>query len=108
VNEFNPVNPLAAKKGWQINKRDHRKLLLIDGHTAFLGGVNISSVYSSGSSVGRGDTVEGESVSWRDYSNTNRGPVVADFRSYFLRPGTSRRRTVSRQGVFSGTQAAGQ
>jgi cardiolipin synthase len=31
VLEFNPVNPLAAKKGWQVNQRDHRKLLIFDG-----------------------------------------------------------------------------
>ncbi len=48
--EFNPINPLEAKKGWQLNQRDHRKLMIIDGQTAFLGGINISSVYSSGSS----------------------------------------------------------
>lgn len=47
--EFNPVNPLQLKKGWELNQRDHRKLMIIDGQTAFLGGINISSVYSSGS-----------------------------------------------------------
>src|SRR5688572_4526781 len=41
VLEFNPVNPLTAKKGWELNQRDHRKLLVVDGHTAFVGGINI-------------------------------------------------------------------
>ena len=50
VLEFNPVNPLVAKKAWEINHRDHRKLLVVDGQVAFLGGINISNVYSSGSS----------------------------------------------------------
>src|SRR3990172_12664855 len=54
VLEFNPVNPLKARKQWLVNNRDHRKLLVIDGRTAFIGGVNIRSVYSSGSVV-RGD-----------------------------------------------------
>ena len=49
VLEFNPINPLAARKTWSLNQRDHRKLLIVDGHTAFLGGINISSVYSGGS-----------------------------------------------------------
>ena len=31
VLEFNPVNPLAAKAGWDVNQRDHRKLLVVDG-----------------------------------------------------------------------------
>ena len=50
VLEFNPVNPLATvTAGWEVNQRDHRKLLVVDGRIAFLGGVNISSVYSGGS-----------------------------------------------------------
>ena len=44
--EYNPINPLAAKAGWDVNERDHRKLFVIDGQIAFLGGINISSVYS--------------------------------------------------------------
>ena len=51
VLEFNPINPLAARADWVLNQRDHRKLLVIDGRIAFLGGINISSVYS-GSSFG--------------------------------------------------------
>ena len=53
VLEFNPINPLDAKAPWQINNRDHRKLLVVDGRIAFIGGINISSVYSSGSGVRR-------------------------------------------------------
>ena len=49
VLEFNPLNPLQTRKQWELNQRDHRKLLIVDGHTAFLGGINISSVYSGGS-----------------------------------------------------------
>lgn len=48
--EFNPVNPLASRTDWELNQRDHRKLLIVDGVTAFLGGINISNVYSGGSS----------------------------------------------------------
>ncbi|MFA4970215.1 MAG: phospholipase D-like domain-containing protein, partial [Sulfuritalea sp.] len=49
VVEFNPINPLAAKGPWLINNRDHRKLLVVDGKIAFVGGINISSVNSAGS-----------------------------------------------------------
>ena len=45
VLEFNPVNPLARnKKGWRLNNRDHRKLLVVDGRIAFIGGINISEI----------------------------------------------------------------
>ena len=81
--EFNPVNPLQAKKGWQVNQRDHRKLLIVDGQSVFLGGVNISSVYSSGSSVKRAKDNK-DHTPWRDTHLLVEGPVVAEFQKLFL------------------------
>ena len=52
VLEYNPINPLNARKDWQFNSRDHRKLLVVDGKVAYVGGINISSVYTNGSSGG--------------------------------------------------------
>lgn len=46
---FNPVNPLKRTRYHKITHRDHRKMLVVDGETAFTGGINISAVYSSGS-----------------------------------------------------------
>ncbi len=85
--EFNPVNPLAARKGWELNQRDHRKLLIIDGRTAFLGGINISSVYSGGSfSQGSRARSRGaaDGPAWRDTDLQLRGPVVAEFQKLFI------------------------
>jgi cardiolipin synthase A/B len=83
VVEFNPVNPLAAKKAWSPNHRDHRKLLIVDGGVAFLGGINISSVYSSGSGFRRGDRNPDPSAGWRDTDIQVEGPVVAQFQKLF-------------------------
>ncbi len=61
VLEYNPINPLKTRKGWQFNARDHRKLLVVDGRVAYVGGINISSVYthgSSGSLFSRGSSVK--------------------------------------------------
>ena len=87
VLEFNPVNPLATLRPWALGHRDHRKLLIIDGRTAFLGGINISGVYSSGSSFRRpssssdkADVVPG----WRDTDVRISGPVVAEFQKLFM------------------------
>jgi len=84
VLEFNPLNPLAARKTWSPNNRDHRKLLIVDGRTAFLGGINISSVYSSGS-VGRGSELPVDPKNgWRDTDVRIDGPVVAGFQKLFM------------------------
>ena len=87
---FNPVNPLKAKAGWDVNQRDHRKLLVVDGRTAVLGGINISSVYSGGSSFGGsggGGGVGGDPkqhLPWRDTDLQIDGPVVAQFQKLFM------------------------
>ena len=54
VLEYNPINPMRARGAWRINNRNHRKVLVVDGRTGFTGGINISDVYSSGSSPGGG------------------------------------------------------
>ena len=83
VLEFNPVNPLTAKAGWDVNQRDHRKLLIVDGKTAFLGGINISSVYTSGS-FSRGARPRPGAPGWRDTDLQIDGPVVAELQKLFL------------------------
>ncbi len=84
VLEFNPVNPLAARGQWLINNRDHRKLLIVDGRIAFIGGINISSVYSSGSIIRRASKTRVSSSSWRDTDLQIEGPVVAEFQKLFI------------------------
>ena len=95
VLEFNPVNPLLARKTWALNQRDHRKLLIVDGSVAFLGGINISSVYSGGSfshdsrgrtknDSGTGPKGTDPQLAWRDTDLQLQGPVVAEFQKLFL------------------------
>ena len=84
VLEFNPVNPLKLKKQWLVNNRDHRKLLVVDGRTAFIGGINISSVYSSGSSVRRTAKSAAHTVAWRDTHVQIEGPVVGELQKLFI------------------------
>lgn len=84
VLEFNPINPLKAKALWLINNRDHRKLLVVDGQTAFIGGINISSVYSAGSIVRRKGKADRNTVAWRDTHLQIEGPVVAEFQKLFM------------------------
>ena len=66
-----------------MNQRDHRKLLVVDGKTAVLGGINISSVYS-GSSARLGGPEKTSSLPWRDTDLQIDGPVVASLQKLFL------------------------
>ncbi|MBF0459382.1 MAG: cardiolipin synthase [Nitrospirae bacterium] len=81
VVEFNPVNPFKAHKHWLMHP-DHRKILIIDGKIAFMGGVNISSLYTSKLS-GR-KAVEGEPMPWRDTDVQIEGPAVAELQKLFI------------------------
>lgn len=85
VLEFNPVNPLAGnKKAWRLNNRDHRKLLVVDGRIAFIGGINISDAYSSGPFASSARKKGANSVGWRDTHLQIEGPVVAEFQKLFM------------------------
>ncbi len=89
VVEYNPLAPgTVLKQGLgAINHRDHRKLTIVDGRTAFLGGINISSVYGSpsGSGPSRHDRdLPFDKRPWRDTQVRIDGPVVTDLQQAFF------------------------
>jgi cardiolipin synthase len=83
VREFRPLNPVRTPLTWKINNRDHRKIVVVDGRTAFTGGINISSTYAS-SSAARPGPKSGLDEGWRDTHVEITGPVAAQFQSLFL------------------------
>ena len=80
---FNPVNPLKLNGPWEPNKRDHRKILIVDGEVAFTGGVNISASYAN-SSLFRSKNKKDGKVGWRDTHIKIEGPAVAALQWVFL------------------------
>jgi cardiolipin synthase len=84
VVQFNPLNPAKVRAAWRVDQRDHRKLLIIDGHTAFTGGINFSSVYSSGSLSRPKQPRTPNQVPYRDTHIKVEGPVVKEFQKLFL------------------------
>ena len=80
VLEFNPMHP-NNRVPMELNKRDHRKLLCVDGRVAITGGVNISAVYEN--TPGPRGT-DPERQAWRDTDVRIEGPVVAQFERYFM------------------------
>ena len=79
---FNPINPLKAREKWGLTHRDHRKILIVDGKVAIIGGINISEVYSS--SPFRRKQNEKAPIHWRDTDIQIEGPAVAEFQKLFL------------------------
>jgi cardiolipin synthase len=89
VLEFNPVHPLEENaKPWLLNNRDHRKLLIVDGRTAFTGGISITETYSRSPSLRRTKVKPGidtdAASGWRDTQIQIEGPAVADFEKLFM------------------------
>ncbi len=80
---FNPVNPTARPGSWEVNQRNHRKLLVVDGKLAFTGGVNISASYAN-SSLFRSKAKAPGKVGWRDTHIMIEGPAVAALQWTFL------------------------
>ncbi len=70
-----PFNRFSFKKGlaW-FDRRNHRKFAVIDGTTAFLGGLNIGDEYA-----GFGESI----VRWRDVGIRLEGAAVGELRRLF-------------------------
>jgi cardiolipin synthase len=82
VVEFNPVSPFKAPGSWFLMRPDHRKILIVDGKVAILGGINISKVYSGMFSSRK--KVKGEPLPWRDTDIQIEGPAVTEVQKLFL------------------------
>jgi len=60
----------------RLNYRNHRKIIVVDGHTAFVGGINVSSRYTN-----NGDS---QKLYWRDTHLRIDGPGVQYLQYLFL------------------------
>ncbi len=72
VGEFRPV--VLWKPYWNWIKRDHRKIICVDGETALVGGFNITVYDAPVSLGGRG---------WKDAQVRVEGPVVGEVERLF-------------------------
>lgn len=77
VIEFNPIAPWKQRfRLSRLTRRDHRKILVIDGKTGFTGGINIADYWLSLDEGGAG---------WRDDMVRIDGPAVAGLSDCFAR-----------------------
>ena len=70
-----------------LNRRNHRKLLVIDDRVAYFGGMNIVDTVHPGGGATAGDL--SEAGGWRDLHVRIVGPQVADVAESFERPGAA-------------------
>jgi len=68
---------------WRLFRRNHRKTLVVDGHTAFTGGINIADEWVS-AHQGGGD--------WRDTAVEVKGPAARGIEAAFLQTWNKRSR----------------
>ncbi len=72
-----PFMPVAYPKFTsKLNYRDHRKIVVIDGHTGYVGGINLNGKYDNG--------FEGNQRFWRDTHLRIEGPAVGSLQASFL------------------------
>ena len=76
VLEYNPLSH------FDVDHRDHRKLLVVDNRVAITGGVNITGVYLNRTNQSQSDP---EQMRWRDTDVQIEGPVVAQFEDLFAK-----------------------
>ncbi len=72
VIEYHPVVPWRRR--WNVFRRDHRKILVVDDEVAFTGGINITDENASVEQGGKG---------WHDLHCWVRGPIVSDLARLF-------------------------
>ena len=74
MQRFLEIHPI--KRRFQINWRNHRKLVVIDGAAAFVGGFNMGALYLQGPDVNR--------PKWVDLIFRVQGPALTDVMSQFF------------------------
>ena len=78
--EHHPLWQLSTWLGSALQRRNHRKMMIVDGRTGFIGGLNISGVYGS-TPMKSGVTPPQD---WRDTHVRVQGPVVNEMQRLFL------------------------
>ncbi len=98
VVEFNPLNPLRLPAHEVLHHRTHRKMLIVDGKSAFVGGINIGSAYLRKRIPGGEEAVS--SQLWRDTHLMVEGPAVKAFQELFFRTWTRQNAPLPRSGHY--------
>ncbi len=81
---FRSLNPFRRFFSLRVNDRDHRKILVVDGRVAFLGGVNLDTQYLNPRSNGIPPDRNTKKAFWEDAAARLLGHAAADARRLFF------------------------
>ena len=99
VYEYRPVRMLLGRINLAaFNRRNHRKILVLDGRLGFTGGVNLADPWASVAAGGLG---------FRDDMIAIEGPAVTDMRDIFLATYRGRHRDDALREKMDGAGASG-
>ncbi len=84
VMEFRGLDPFRRFFSVHVNDRDHRKILVVDGQVAFLGGVNLDRQYLNPRSAGIPPDGDTKKAFWEDAAARFGGLAAADARTLFF------------------------
>ena len=75
VSVFPRIKVKVAMLANRVNHRDHRKIIIVDGVTGFVGGINVSDRYDNSIDTG---------LYWRDTHVKIEGPLAGSLQRHFI------------------------
>ncbi|HET9020031.1 MAG TPA: phosphatidylserine/phosphatidylglycerophosphate/cardiolipin synthase family protein [Acetobacteraceae bacterium] len=81
---YHPLTPDAMLHLENPNDRDHRKIMVVDGKVAFVGGINLDRVYENHADPQAAVDGDAKHAFWTDTDARIEGPAVADLQHAFF------------------------
>ena len=81
---YHPLSAAAMLHLDNPNDRDHRKIMVVDGRVAFVGGINLDRVYENRADPEAALTGDAKHAFWTDTDARIEGPAVADLQHTFF------------------------
>ena len=81
---YHPLTPDAMLHLENPNDRDHRKIMVVDGKVAFVGGINLDRVYENRADPEAAVNGDAKHAFWTDTDARIEGPAVADLQHVFF------------------------
>ena len=81
---YHPLSAAAMLEMKNPNDRDHRKIMVVDGRVAFVGGINLDRVYENQADPHAAADGDARHAFWSDTDARIEGPAVGDLQRLFF------------------------